>query len=253
MLKSLNSAPQKVAEVRHGETLTVQDFLEQYPIHILVQKLDRGAFGRGLPRKFSGLTGVAAFFRTLLRDSKFEREDTQQEDHDGAVHICHRRGWIHATAIPRRVRYTFPSPLHRACLSWMIEPTDDMPHFTSLFELFLETITKFKPSQLQLALHPVASESTHPPEATIRRRIFIIRCYLSLPGMFVSRPSMRLPRERVRPTRVVDGFIKGIDWQRPSGPGHICALIINLLFWGDATQSSDGESTHLLRPSRPAR
>jgi hypothetical protein len=40
-----------------------------------------------------------------------------------------------------------------------------MPHFISLFELFLETITKFKPSQLQLALCRVASESTHPPEA----------------------------------------------------------------------------------------
>lgn len=49
--------------MRHGETLTVQDFLEQNPVHILVQKLDRGAFGRGLPRNFSGLTGVAAFLQ----------------------------------------------------------------------------------------------------------------------------------------------------------------------------------------------
>ena len=43
-------------------------------------------------------------------------------------------------------------------------------------------------------------------------------------------------------TRVVDVFLKGIDWQRPSGPGHICALVNHLLVWGDATQGSDGKA-----------
>jgi len=50
------------------------------------------------------------------------------------------------------------------------------------------------------------------------------------------------PLSRDIATRVVDVFIQGIDWQRPSGPGHICALITNLLVWGDATQSSDGKA-----------
>jgi hypothetical protein len=34
------------------------------------------------------------------------------------------------------------------CLSWRLEPMNDMPHFTSLFNLCLEVISKFKPSQL---------------------------------------------------------------------------------------------------------
>jgi len=194
--------------MRHGETLTVQDFLEQYPIHILVQKLDRGAFGRGLPRNFSGLTGVAAFFRTLLRDRKFERRESQKED--GAVYICHRRGWIHATAIPRGVRYTFPSPLHESCFSWMIKPTDDMPHFTSLFRLSLETITKFKPSQLQFALRRVASESTHPPEAQYQDEF-----YNSL--SFVTSGNVRFSPEYAsakgaRKAGRIDFFIPIVKW-----------------------------------------
>jgi len=40
-----------------------------------------------------------------------------------------------------------------------------MPIFTSLFELALEDISKFKQSQLQLPRHRVGSASTNPPEA----------------------------------------------------------------------------------------
>lgn len=193
--------------MRRGETLTEQDFLEQNPVHILIRKLDGGAFGRGLPRDFSGLTDVAAFFRTLLRDRKFERKETQEEE--GAVLTCHRRGWVHATAIPKRVRYTFPSPLHEACLSWMIEPTDDMPHFTSLFELSLKTITKFRPSQL-LTLRRVASESTHPPEAQYQDEF-----YNSL--LFVTSGNVRISPEYAsakgaRKAGRIDFFIPIVKW-----------------------------------------
>ena len=203
LLESHKSSPQKVSEVRHGESLTVEDFLDQNPLHVLVRRLDRGAFGRGLPQKFSGPTGVAAFFRALLRDRKFERNDTQPED--GAVCVCHRRGWIHATEIPGRVCHTFPSPLHESCFSWMLEPTD--PHFTSLFELFLETITKFKPSQLQLTPRRVASESTHPPEAPYQDKFF----HLSLPGMFVS-PSQYAYAKGAHKAGRINFFIPIVKW-----------------------------------------
>jgi hypothetical protein len=43
-------------------------------------------------------------------------------------------------------------------------------------------------------------------------------------------------------TRVAGAFIQGIEWKRPSGPGHICALINYSLVWGDATQSDDGKA-----------
>ena len=161
LLGSLISAPQKVSQTRHGEPFTVQDFHDENPVHLLVQRLDAGAFERGLPREFS--PDLVALFRTLLKDRKFERKEGEAED--GAVLMCHRRGWIHATVIPGGVRYTLPSPLHEVCLSWKLEPTNDIPNFASLFELSLEVISKFKPSQLQLPLRRVGSASTDPPEA----------------------------------------------------------------------------------------
>ena len=194
--------------MRHGEPFTVQDFHDKNPVHVLVRSIDRGAFGRGLPRNFSGLTDVVAFFRTLLKDRKFERNENQEEDE--AVRMCHRRGWVHATAIPGRVRYTLPSPLHEVCLSWKIEPTTDMPHFTSLFELSLETITKFKPSQLRLTLRRVASESTKPPEAQYQDEF-----YNSL--LFVTSGNVRISPEYASANGVckagrIDFFIPIVKW-----------------------------------------
>jgi len=57
------------------------------------------------------------------------------------------------------IKCVFPGSLS------LLEPTNDMPRFNSLFELCFETIKKFKPSQLRLPLRRVASTSTEPPEA----------------------------------------------------------------------------------------
>jgi len=53
LLESLISALQKVSEMRHGEQFTVQDFYDGNPVHLLVRRLDAGAFERGLPQVFS--------------------------------------------------------------------------------------------------------------------------------------------------------------------------------------------------------
>jgi len=151
----------KVSETRHGKQFTVQDFYDEYTVHLLVRRLDGGAFERGLPREFS--PEFVEVFRTLLKDRKLDIKPEGAEDE--TVRKCHRRGWIYAAMIYGGVRYTFPSPLHEACLSWKLEPRNDMPSFPSLFKLSLEVISKFKPSQLQLPLRRVGSASTDPPEA----------------------------------------------------------------------------------------
>jgi hypothetical protein len=45
------------------------------------------------------------------------------------------------------------------------------------------------------------------------------------------------------PTLIADAFVQGIAWQRPSGPGHICTLITNLLLWCDFKQGDDGKAS----------
>ena len=73
---------------------------------------------------------------------------------------CH--GWIHVDQAVNVtiMHYTFLSPLHTVCLSWQLEPMSNMPHLTPLFDLALNAIFKFKPSQQYLPIHHVSSGST---------------------------------------------------------------------------------------------
>ena len=68
--------------MRHGKLFTVQDFHDENPVHVIIQSLEGGAFGHGLPQDFSDQPNVVALFRTLLKDCKFER---QNDDEDGPV------------------------------------------------------------------------------------------------------------------------------------------------------------------------
>ncbi|KAJ6552075.1 hypothetical protein DFH09DRAFT_601355 [Mycena vulgaris] len=45
------------------------------------------------------------------------------------------------------------------------------------------------------------------------------------------------------PTIIARAFTKGTTWKRPSGPGHICTLIIHMLFWCDASLGDDGKAS----------
>lgn len=41
------------------------------------------------------------------------------------------------------------------------------------------------------------------------------------------------------PSLIVWHFVQGLNWISPSGPGHICELITNLLFWCDVDMGND--------------
>ena len=53
----------------------------------------------------------------------------------------------------------FPSPLHAVYVSWKLEPTNEMPQLTTLFDLVIDVISNFKPSQLHLPIRRVGSRS----------------------------------------------------------------------------------------------
>lgn len=45
------------------------------------------------------------------------------------------------------------------------------------------------------------------------------------------------------PTLIAASFVRGIDYKRPSSPGHICSLLIHCLFWADTSLGDDGKAS----------
>jgi hypothetical protein len=50
-------------------------------------------------------------------------------------------------------------------------------------------------------------------------------------------------QSRGLPTLISDAFVKGIEWKRPSGPGHICKLIVHTLYWCDPAMGDDSKAS----------
>jgi hypothetical protein len=178
---SPNSCPQRGSKTRLGEQFTVTAFCEENPMHILMGNLRGGAFGRGLPqdKELATQPAVVALFRKILRDGIVEETGSTNE----ATSMCHRNGWIHSFFPDQQyqtgILYAFASPLHAACLSWRLTPTNDIPNFDSILHLSLMVISAFKPSQLNLPIRRIGTQSTDtPPEAQYQdefyRSLFLI-------------------------------------------------------------------------------
>jgi hypothetical protein len=143
----------------------LEAFHKAVPINVLVDSMRGGAFGRGLPEECEPLAqpDITALFRKLLREGGVEGNENESE----AVRKFHRNGWLHSHLINHKsaVRYTLPSPLHSACLSWKLQPTNDMPSFTTIFDLPLAVISMFKPSQIHIPIQragPLSSPDLQP-------------------------------------------------------------------------------------------
>lgn len=156
-------------------------FYDQHPTHALVSALRGEAFGRGLPEagELSYLTNVVTLFRKLLANDTVVRIDKKQLDDDDdegkAIRKAHRHGWIQADQAPNTkfTCYTFPSPLHAVCVSWMLEPTIDMLDFASPFDLAIAVVSNFKPSQLKNPIRRVGPRPTdNLPEAQYQNEFY---------------------------------------------------------------------------------
>jgi hypothetical protein len=189
----------------------VEAFYAENPTYNLVRTLCGGAFERGLPTvtELRDQPDVVALFRNLLKYGAVDRN----EDEDAAIRKCHRRGWIHAdlAANDAITRYAFPSPLHTVCLSWRLEPTNNMPHLTSLFDLALDAISKLKPSQLHLPIHRVSHRSTDKlPEAQYQDEFYRSVFSVTFGNVRLS-PEFASAR-RARVAGRIDFFIPVVKW-----------------------------------------
>jgi len=191
---------------------TVAIFHEENPTHTLVENLHGGAFGRGLPlhHELSEQPDVAVLLRKLLKDGEVE----EREHENNAINKCHRHGWICsdlAKGDGSIVCYTFPSPLHAACLSWRFEPTSDMPHFTSILELSLAVISKFKPSQLHLPIHRAGVQARDPlPDAQYEDEFYRSVFTVSFGNVCISPDFASAKRAQV--AGCIDFFIPVVKW-----------------------------------------
>jgi hypothetical protein len=149
--------------MRWGAEFTINDFHTENPLHSLIHKLRGGYFARGLPldRELSEDPELSAFFRTLIRLGEVGEGVGNKE----VVHKCHRNGWVHAHVPPPSsiTHYTFSSPLHSAFISWTLQSSNDMPSYSSAFELCFAVISGFKPSQMHIPICRVGAPSILEP------------------------------------------------------------------------------------------
>lgn len=176
-----------------------------------MEKLNGGNFKRGLPRSRELRDGpaLAALFRSMLRDGFVTEGSSQASEID----ICHLHGWIHSFSDPRDItHYTFASPLHKAYISWILEPTDDMPVFHSIIDLSFMVIAKFKRSQLQLPTRRVQSTESdvHPPEAQYQQEFY--RCLFNITNGNVRISPEFASAKGAKVAGRIDFFIPKVGW-----------------------------------------
>ena len=93
-----------------------------------LQGIATTAFARGLPSEdlLRENPVIAAIFRGVIREDRVTRSyrylvhDSKNDDEQqAAFRLILRSGWLH-TEIERLVVFTFPSPLHKRCVDWML-------------------------------------------------------------------------------------------------------------------------------------
>ncbi|KAG5635032.1 hypothetical protein H0H81_012643 [Sphagnurus paluster] len=139
-IKGRNDSPYRALKsiMLPWEVLTAAQFHELFPQHEVAAKL-RDAFSYSAPsRKDLEDPSISDLFLRLLQAGTVQGSDL------AAIEICHYHGWIY---VDDSGNYSLPSPLHAALLSCYLLPVSK--DFSSIFELCIETISKFSPSQLQ--------------------------------------------------------------------------------------------------------
>ncbi|KAF8638655.1 hypothetical protein AX17_002036 [Amanita inopinata Kibby_2008] len=193
----------------HPGPFTDLDFRREFPLNDVLQRLCyEGLVARGLPHDDNYQPMVTKLFRKILTAGSVERGDYEA----ATIAYCHRRGWLYAENDTRRPRYLFASPLHAACISFKIDPTDELPKFDSPFELSVATIGKFKPSQLHIPIRRAGPITTvqRPPEAQYqdefyRAAFLVTRGNVRITPEFASWPGAKVAGR-------IDFFIPSIKW-----------------------------------------
>jgi len=208
-LSLLSKFLQRVAETRQ---FTVEDFYTENPLHTLIQNLQGRVFTRGLPivSDFSKHPDTVAVFKSLIRDGELEKGVENEE----VIDKCHRFGWIYASMDPSssEIRYSFASPLHAAYISWIVQPSNDMPWYPSAFDLCIAVISKFKPSQMHIPIRRVGVPSAKGllPEAQYQDE-FYRSLFSATAGNVRISPEFASAKE-AQPTGRIDFFVPTVKW-----------------------------------------
>ncbi len=132
-----------------GKPFSLNDYNTTYPSFTpLAEHLKEVGIGRGLPSDQDIQDNADVFRRMLENGTLTSNQEGQLKE---ALERCHSRGWIHsemADDLYEHIRYSFPSPLHIAYMSWYLLPSSEPILFDSAYDLALEVIRCLKPSQL---------------------------------------------------------------------------------------------------------
>jgi hypothetical protein len=145
---------------------------------------------------------------------------SESEDKEIQAQVCDRKRPRICTDSPK-IQAMYVLPKEAISLMWAAFCARHAGKLAkNLRELSLETQPKAFATYVQiLSLLP---EASHEP---------YYRIFLSS------------PESKQLPNIIGNAFAQGIQWRHPSGPGSICGLLIELLFWCDTTEGDDKKSS----------
>lgn len=141
----------------HQESFTLERFHHASPSFqkFIAEVRGHEALARTLPSVISIQT-YATTLRQLVQEGHVDIP-TMDFSLVSKLTLCHQKGWVHATKVEFPdgynnrycMRYSFPSPLHRAYVSWYLIPTKvQLPRDCQIYDLTAEAIRRFRTPQV---------------------------------------------------------------------------------------------------------
>ncbi|KAF9531360.1 hypothetical protein CPB83DRAFT_904486 [Crepidotus variabilis] len=151
---------------------------------------------------------MGEIFRSMLKIGYLDAPESRRGEEPTLLDICHSQGWFHSDETghyPNSIRYSFPSPLHRACISWHVDPViGDLPDTWTLYDFVVNVIGCFRLCDLR----PRVDEQ--PPEVQYQNELYHALLTRLNGGVRIT-PEFS-SRRGVRLAGRIDFFIPGKRW-----------------------------------------
>jgi len=196
-------------QIRAGITFTLEQFYSENPTWGSVLKsLRESLAGRGFPNP-AQIQEEASTFRALLGTGYIDVMGNDETEETGLTR-CHKRGWLHTIMTDSGVRYHFPSPIHKSCVSWFLRPTDTIIPYATPYELAVATVKGFKRSQLTDSIRRVGGGLQDKATEAQYQAEFNRSLHSLIDGSVVMTPEFA-SAARARAGRI-DFFVHGKKW-----------------------------------------
>jgi len=165
-------------------------------------------FRRGLP-SYGDLRvpAVACVFSSVLRTGSVQDTDFTTEDNSSALQWCFRKGWLHTDYIDNKIKYFFPSSLHRWYIEWKLWGFLDATfRADNILDFVIDVISTFSPRMLSTTRRvSAAGHVQRPPEARYQDEFYRC-CHTHSNGSLVTFPEFGTAKGRV------DLYIPAKQW-----------------------------------------